>query len=138
MNAIKTDARYGVDMTDRLAAYDAAQRSAREAYEVARRRAWEAYEVARRPAWEAYEVARRPAWEAYEAAERSARGALACGDPLVDWIIDNTSGYRGEPLQVLRALPATLAELDALADDAGWCEEWDALRAAAIRDGVIA
>jgi hypothetical protein len=120
MSAIKTDARYGVDMTDRLAAYDAAQRSAREAYDA----------VGHSDRLAAYDAARRSAREAWE--------ALACGDPLVNWIINNASGYRDESLQVLRALPATLAEMDTLADAAGWCGAWDTLRAAAIRDGVIA
>jgi len=105
MSAIESDVRYGVDMTDRLAAYDAA----------------------RRPAWEAYDAVERPAWE-----------ALACGDLLVDWIIENASVHKVEAIEVLGALPATLAELDALAEAAEWRKKWGALRAAAIRDGVIA
>jgi hypothetical protein len=159
MNAIKTDARYGVDMTDRLAAYNAVERQAREAYDAVRRPAWEvcdaierqargAYDAIERQAWGAYDAVRRQArgaydaierqaWEAYDAVRRPAWGALTCGDPLVDWIIEHASGYEIEAIAVLSALPATLAELDALAENAGWCGTWDALRDTAIRDGVI-
>jgi len=126
MSAIESDVRYGVDMTDRLAAHDAARRSAREAYDAVERPAWETYDAVERSAWEAYDAVRRSAWE-----------ALACGDLLVDWIIENASVHKVEAIEVLGALPATLAELDALAEAAEWCEKWDALRAAAICAGVI-
>jgi hypothetical protein len=161
MNATsRIDVRHGVDMTDRLAAYEAVECPAREAYDAVRRPAWGAYDAVRRPAWEAYKAVERPAWEAYEAVERPAREAyvaverqareayeaecrsaweaLRCGDPLADWIIGNASRHSDRAMQVLRALPATLAELDALADAADWRETWNTLRNAAIVDGVIA
>jgi FAD/FMN-containing dehydrogenase len=161
MNKVRTGVRYGVDMTERLDAYKAVQGPAWDAYKAVERSAWDAYEAVQRPAWEAcvaaaqctaldayeaverstwatYQAARRPAWDAYKAVERQAWESLACGDPLVDWIISNATAHNVEAVQLLCALPATLADLDDLARDKRWCPEWDDLRDKAISDGVIA
>jgi len=60
-----------------------------------------------------------------------------CSDPLVSWIVDNCKDYQLEARAVLKALPATVEELDRLAEDEGWCHIWDNFRAQAAEDGAI-
>lgn len=82
---------------------------------------------ATQPAQAALDAARKGPWEA---AKKSA-------DPLVRWIAKNCEEYRAEALLVLKALPAPMAELDALAKDKGWCDQWDAFKRFAEQDGVL-
>ncbi|MFE1840756.1 hypothetical protein [Streptomyces sviceus] len=71
-------------------------------------------------------------------AQNDAWGALkTSGDPLVRWIAENCAEYRDQAQQVLTALPATLGELDALAEKGGWCGVWDAFRQQAIDAGAF-
>ncbi|MFE5847727.1 hypothetical protein ACFQ7N_39515 [Streptomyces niveus] len=58
-------------------------------------------------------------------------------DPLVRWIARNADGWPTECDTVLRALPATLGELDTLAKESGWCGVWAELRDRAIDAGVV-
>ena len=60
-----------------------------------------------------------------------------CSDPLVSWIVDNCKDYQPEARAVLKALPATVEELDRLAEDENWCQIWDNFRARAAEDGAI-
>lgn len=46
-------------------------------------------------------------------------------DPLVVWVAHNCGGYKEEARTFLAALPATLDELDDLAEEQGWCNDWD-------------
>lgn len=76
------------------------------------------------------------------AARNSAKGdawkALkGAADPLVRWIAENCEDYRYEATHVLRALPASMDELDALAREKGWCGAWDDFRRRAERAGVL-
>ncbi|MFC8436498.1 hypothetical protein [Streptomyces sp. NPDC057253] len=79
--------------------------------------------------------------EAYRArvhAQDDAWSALkTSSDPLVRWIAENCAEYRDHARQVLSALPATLGELDALAEQGGWCGVWDAFRQRAIDAGAM-
>jgi len=76
----------------------------------------------------AWMVATNEAWNALK----------QCSDPLVSWIVDNCKDYQSEARAVLKALPATVEELDRLAEDEDWCHIWDNFRAQAAGDGAIA
>ncbi|MFJ8142623.1 hypothetical protein [Streptomyces sp. NPDC096013] len=71
--------------------------------------------------------------DAYNAAWEALRNS---GDPLVKWIADNCANYSADARVILTALPATLGQLDALAEDEGWCPVWDSFRQQAIDAGV--
>ncbi|MFC8350830.1 hypothetical protein [Streptomyces sp. NPDC057280] len=75
----------------------------------------------------AYQDALEGAWD----------GLKASGDPLVKWIAENCDDYREQARQVLTALPATVGELDDLADEKDWCTVWDDFRQRAIEAGVM-
>lgn len=69
-----------------------------------------------------------------------AREALrASDDPLVKWLASNQEvwSYRTHVEIVLKALPASLAELNRLSANKGWCNVWVNLRTQAIADGAI-
>jgi hypothetical protein len=86
---------------------------------------------------EAYRVEIRKACSACADVQAAAWDVLkASGDPLVRWIAENCADYRGQAQRILTALPATLDELDELADSEGWCDVWDSLRRQAIAAGV--
>ncbi|MCX4862446.1 hypothetical protein [Streptomyces canus] len=70
---------------------------------------------------------RATAWEALKASS----------DPLVKWIAENCASYKAEAHSVLSALPATVSELDDLADRKDWCGVWDTFRQRAIDAGVM-
>ncbi|MFF0706272.1 hypothetical protein ACFYVC_38845 [Streptomyces tendae] len=70
---------------------------------------------------------REAAWEALKTSEV----------PLIRWIAENCAEYPMEARQVLTALPATLDELDAVAEVGGFCGVWDAFRRRAIDAGVV-
>lgn len=64
--------------------------------------------------WDEYESERNAAWEALKGSR----------DPLVAWIAKNCREHSEEAQIVLRALPASMDELDALAFEKGWCGAW--------------
>lgn len=64
-------------------------------------------------------------------------GIKQASDPLARWIAENCKDYQGEALIILKALPATLAELDELADDQDFCNIWDQFRGRAQEAGVL-
>lgn len=75
---------------------------------------------------------------ARRSAEEGAWDALkASGDPLVRWIGENCGLVRYDAQTVLEALPASRAELDALAEQYGWCEEYAEFRERAAHAGVL-
>jgi len=74
-----------------------------------------------------WQVATNEAWNALK----------ACSDPLVSWIVDNCKDHQSQATAVLEALPATVEELDRLAEDENWCQIWDNFRARAAEDGAI-
>lgn len=84
-------------------------------------------------------VATNPVYAAYEAAVDVARDALAASttDPLIRWIAEHVRDYEREARIVLEALPASMAELDQLANDKGWCGDWERLRRTARAAGVL-
>ncbi|MFG2463251.1 hypothetical protein ACGFWE_40225 [Streptomyces sp. NPDC048523] len=78
------------------------------------------------------------AYDAWNAAKATAWDALkASSDPLVKWIAENCGQYKGEAQHVLTALPATVDELDELADRQDWCGVWGAFRQQAIDAGLM-
>ncbi|WP_086804152.1 hypothetical protein [Streptomyces caniscabiei] len=80
----------------------------------------------------------RKAYATLADAQTAAWDALkTSGDPLVRWIAENCQEYRGQAECILIILPATVDELDELADTKGWCEVWDNLRQQAMDAGVV-
>lgn len=75
----------------------------------------------------ACEDALEAAWDALKASR----------DPLVKWIAENCDGHQEQARYVLTALPATVGELDDLADEKDWCTVWDDFRQRAIEAGVM-
>lgn len=87
---------------------------------------------------QAFREAQDAAYGARSVAFDTAWGALKqSGDPLVKWIAENAEDYAGEALIVLQALPATLDELDDLAERQDWCGTWTSLKERAIAAGVM-
>lgn len=84
-------------------------------------------------------VATNPVSAAYEASVDAARDALevSTADPLVRWIAEHVRDYEREVRIVLEALPASMAELDQLANDKGWCSDWERFRRLARAAGVL-
>ena len=86
------------------------------------------YEATERPAWEVYKATERTAWEVYEATRRTAWEQLlrdVADDPLAAWIVEHAMPtYPDQAIVVLKALPATLDQLDQLAEDNDWCDTW--------------
>lgn len=81
---------------------------------------------------------RRNLFDARDSAQDDAWGALkGSADPLVRWIAENCEDYRYEATHVLRALPASMDELDALAREKDWCGAWDDFRRRAEQAGVL-
>lgn len=59
-------------------------------------------------------------------------------NPQVKYVAENFSSYHREHAEeVFKILPATVTELDQLAVDKGWCDDWDRFLARAQRDGVV-
>jgi hypothetical protein len=77
--------------------------------------------------YDVYKIARNTAWQ----------GLKESTDPLVRWIAENCKDYQGEAISILRALPASLDDLDTIAYDASWCSVWGEFREAAERAGVL-
>ncbi|MGW6275708.1 hypothetical protein [Streptomyces sp. NPDC055060] len=94
-------------------------------------------ENARRQA-DAYREEVNQAYDTCAAVQAEAWEALkVSGDPLVKWIAENSVAYREQARCVLVALPATIDELDDLADGNDWCGVWDEFRQQAIAAGVV-
>jgi hypothetical protein len=119
-----------MDAADRAqgAALDAASEKNPQRYgygeEARRQRAAYGEEVT--ASYQTWSDAQRAAWEALKGS----------GDPLVKWIAENCAEYRADARVILTALPATLGELDALAEAEGWCPVWDGFRQRALDAGV--
>lgn len=107
-------------MYPEVEAYLAAIKAADAQYRTAEGREKDAFLAALRRAEE-------DGWDALKASEA----------PLVRWIADNCYKNFRTARKALRALPATLAELDALAAREGWCEAYDTYRHAALKAGVL-
>jgi len=103
--------------------------------------AWATYEAACDSAWATYEAVRDSARATYEAVRAPAWATLldaVQSDPLAAWIVEHAMpDHHDEALTVLRALPATLVQLDDLADRHGWCDSWADQVTAARVAGVI-
>lgn len=125
------------------AARVAAQRTARENYTDVRSRHYHAGTFTPAVEDETRNL-RDAAFNAADAAYRRALddawtelGKAVTGDPLGEWIIAECGQYKVEAAQVIRLLPASLRDLDALADDQDWCDVWSEFRRRALRAGVI-
>lgn len=75
----------------------------------------------------------------YHTAMAAALKALReSSDPLVAWVAREVQPYHeDEALALLKALPMTVEELDAFADDADWCSAYTRLRLDAQQAGVL-
>ncbi|TLS45806.1 hypothetical protein FE633_13710 [Streptomyces montanus] len=94
-------------------------------------------EVGRRE-YNAYSEEINKAYAKCSGVQAAAWGALkVSSDPLVKWIAENCTEYREQAQSVLAALPATVDELDDLADKNDWCSVWDEFRRQAINAGVM-
>lgn len=78
-------------------------------------------------AYAASRVSTNEAWNALKTAS----------DPLVRFIAENCKDYQDEAQRVLKALPATLEELDALAGNENWCSIWNQFRDLAVETGLF-
>jgi len=58
-------------------------------------------------------------------------------DPLVSWIAKNAKSHAEEASMVLALLPASMAELDALALREDWCGTWEWFKDKARAAGVL-
>lgn len=115
--------------TARNAAVDAADKKYAERY---------GYGEERRHQADAYSEEIRKAYATCTDAQEAAWGALkASGDPLVKWIAENCGAFRGEAQRILSLLPATLDELDDMAETSHWCGVWATFRQQAIEAGVM-
>jgi hypothetical protein len=72
--------------------------------------------------------------EAIHAAWNALKGS---DNPLVAWIAEHCHEYREHAETVLRVLPATEAELDAIAAEGDWCSVWNSFKDRAIEAGVM-
>lgn len=78
------------------------------------------------------------AWEVWLNALDAAWGELGTSsDPLVAWTAKHCRSYAAEALMVLKALPAPLEALDAMAAAEDWCPRYDRFRFAAKAAGVL-
>ncbi|WP_199550132.1 hypothetical protein [Streptomyces sp. N35] len=73
----------------------------------------------------------------YRTGEAAWEVLAASSDPLVKFIGENWSQYRCDAEVVLAALPATVEELDTLADQNGWCGVYEQFKADAIEAGAL-
>ena len=78
-------------------------------------------------AYAASRVSTNEAWNALKTASA----------PLVRFIAENCKEYQDEAVHVLKALPATLEELDAVATGRDWCGIWDGFRDQAVDAGLF-
>lgn len=116
------------------AAYSKVERDARKEYpnrnsygEEAREQRTAYYRVMDAARGE-FNTARREAWGTH---------IKGSADPLVRWIAEHCREYWDQAVMVLKALPATPDELDALADEHDWCSAWYELRDQAEEAGVL-
>ncbi|MDG4857097.1 hypothetical protein P8605_02805 [Streptomyces sp. T-3] len=78
------------------------------------------------------------AYAAHTKAHAVAWGTLtASSDPLVKWIAENCADHCEEARCVLGILPATVDEIDDLAEREGWCRVWEDYRQRALDAGVL-
>lgn len=69
-------------------------------------------------------------WEDFAELAKSA-------DPLVAFIGRNCADYPDEAETILKALPATIEELEDIAIERHWCSRWEAFMRKAIEEGVV-
>lgn len=71
-------------------------------------------------------------------ADRAAWNALlASSHPLVAWIAKNCLDRKYHAGIILKALPASMDDLNGIAEREGWCYEWNELRDRADAAGVL-
>jgi hypothetical protein len=86
----------------------------------------------------AFRKERSALWSSRDEAREAAWAALKeSSDPLVKWIAENCADYRDQAETILRALPATAEELDAIAEEHDWCGVWNGFRDQAADAGVL-
>lgn len=107
--------------------YIAARSAADEVYAAAPRQDWDKPHTPETCAVCAQEAAYAAAWEALKDSQ----------EPLVRWIAENCWDYASEALTALKALPAPMSELDALASRNGWCGTWESFKTQARQAGVL-
>lgn len=58
-------------------------------------------------------------------------------DPMIPWMIDNLGDYTSYMDDVLQILPATIDQIEELANANNWCGEFDTFLGQAIATGVV-
>jgi len=88
--------------------------------------------------WDVYNLAVAEALKLYDSAKCAARDALSRhSDPVVQFIVEHSlSGYPNQSELILRALPATFQELQEIAEEHDWCDDWDSFVDEAAEAGV--
>lgn len=87
----------------------------------------DAYHSAKRETNTTFRVTVNEAWN----------GLTASSDPLVCFIAENCKEYQQQAAEVLKALPATVGQLDDLAGGHDWCEIWNQFRDEAVDRGLF-
>lgn len=81
---------------------------------------------------------RNAAYQTRQVATNEAWNRLTqSSDPLVRFIAENCKEYQGYAIQVLKLLPATVDQLDELAENQDWCQIWGQFRDRAVEAGVM-
>lgn len=121
------------ELMEHFAAIDAAQADCTKAYDSAPRHDYNMSEETCPRC-----VALKPSQNALRAAEGAAWSAMRdASDPLLRWIAENCEEYQAAALEVVRALPADMDTLNALAREKDWCGVWDDFKDAARAAGVL-
>lgn len=121
-------AEYGKAVDAARAECDKVVTAARAEYDKVRAAAYAEYGKVLNAIWDECDKVLNAAWVDM---------ATKTSDPLALWIIKNCSERQEEALIVLEALPASLEELNEIANEYGWCGDWDEFVAQAQADGVI-
>jgi hypothetical protein len=137
-----SEQRYGDGGREILEAYQAVSLPALEEYEGVLGSAREAYgeamdqapdQEARNRALEVYRETRDRAWGVDRPIERStwevvAESLNSSPDPLLRFLGSKVGRHYSPIVETLAILPATIEEIDALADELEWCEAYDDAR----------
>lgn len=90
-------------------------------------RAQEAWYVKNKEIGNAFRVAKNTAWAKLSQSE----------NPLVRFIEEHAKNHQADARKILEALPASLEELEQIADNEGFCDVFGQLRDAAVDAGVV-
>lgn len=116
------------------AAYNEAHTTYNDAYEALRKEYNGLYGIDREPFYNKCSELERARNEKIVAAWNALGEST---DPVVKFIAENCQNYASEAIEVLKALPATLDQLEKVADELDWCGVWGRFVDRAIEAGVF-